>query len=212
MDNFGVYTNYNKDSGIDAVKIGAEKPVLEVELNEMQEIQREKWVKFLSTVYGDGIVKSGTITYVGGIFKIQNTYLIINGKLIYISNAQIAASANALLYIVVSEKETSYLDGIKKYGNQQEALLNNYIIDTRLGRETSRRIEIIYNLSLTTGTGYNYQIGNITSVGALNLISKQVYNNTDLQEKFNQFQTSLNNNMITVGTVQPTVGWWFKEI
>lgn len=212
MDNFAIFTNYNKDSGIDAVKIGAEKPILEVELNEMQEIQRQKWVNFLSTVYGDGILQKGTITYSNGIFKIENTHLIINGKLIYVSNAQIAASSSDSLYIIVNEKETTYLDGIRKYGNQQEALLNNYIVDSRIGHETSRRIEIIYNLSKTAGTGYSYKIGNITSGGVLNLTAKQIYNNSDLEEKFNQFQSNLNNNTITVGTVQPMNGWWFKEI
>ena len=37
---FEKYTNYTDNAGVSGVVFGSEKPVLEVELNEMQEIQK----------------------------------------------------------------------------------------------------------------------------------------------------------------------------
>ena len=40
MANFDKYANYRDDAGVSSVVFGANSPVLEVELNEMQEIQK----------------------------------------------------------------------------------------------------------------------------------------------------------------------------
>ena len=39
---FDKYTNYKENAGVSSVIFGAEKPVLEVEMNEVQEIQKTR--------------------------------------------------------------------------------------------------------------------------------------------------------------------------
>ena len=63
MSNFDKYTNYRNDAGVSGVVFGAEKTVLEVELNEMQEISKNMLRDLIKNVIGDGITDISKITY-----------------------------------------------------------------------------------------------------------------------------------------------------
>jgi len=157
-------SNYNKDAGVVQVKIGFEKPVLEVELNEMQEIQRQRVKDVIQAVVPNGVLHGGTYTYSNGIFKIQEVTAIIEGEIIYIPNLQISAGNDDIIYIKVWEKEITATTVMKAYGNEQGEVIPNYIVDSRVGQETSRRIVLAYDLVKSTESdGVYLKLGKIKS-------------------------------------------------
>jgi len=157
-------SNYNKDAGVVQVKIGFEKPVLEVELNEMQEIQRQRVKDVIQAVVPNSVLHGGTYTYSNGIFKIQEVTAIIEGEIIYIPSLQISAGNDDIIYIKVWEKEITATTVMKAYGNEQGEVIPNYIVDSRVGQETSRRIVLAYDLVKSTESdGVYLKLGKIKS-------------------------------------------------
>jgi hypothetical protein len=157
-------SNYNKDAGVVQVKIGFEKPVLEVELNEMQEIQRQRVKDVIQAVVPNSVLHGGTYTYSNGIFKIQEVTAIIEGEIIYIPSLQISAGNDDIIYIKVWEKEVTATTVMKAYGNEQGEVIPNYIVDSRVGQETSRRIVLAYDLVKSTESdGLYLKLGKIKS-------------------------------------------------
>ena len=164
MADFEKRSNYNKDAGVVQVKIGFEKPVLEVELNEMQEIQRQRVKDVIQAVVPNGVLHGGTYTYSNGIFKIQEVTVIIEGEIIYIPSLQISAENDDIIYIKVWEKEITATTVMKAYGNEQGEVIPNYIVDSRVGQETSRRIVLAYDLVKSTESdGVYLKLGKIKS-------------------------------------------------
>ena len=164
MADFEKRSNYNKDAGVVQVKIGFEKPVLEVELNEMQEIQRQRVKEVIQAVIPNSVLQGGTYTYSSGVFKIQEVTAIIEGEIIYIPNLQISAGNDDIIYIKVWEKEITATTVMKAYGNEQGEVIPNYIVDSRVGQETSRRIVLAYDLVKSTESdGVYLKLGKIKS-------------------------------------------------
>jgi len=164
VSDFEKRSNYNKDAGVVQVKIGFEKPVLEVELNEMQEIQRQRVKDVIQAVVPNGVLHGGTYTYSNGIFKIQEVTAIIEGEIIYIPSLQISAENDDIIYIKVWEKEITATTVMKAYGNEQGEVIPNYIVDSRVGQETSRRIVLAYDLVKSTESDGAYlKLGKIKS-------------------------------------------------
>ena len=60
---FEVYTNYKKNAGVKSVVFSNNKPVLEVEMNEIQEIQNNLLQTFIKNYVGDGISDLNKISY-----------------------------------------------------------------------------------------------------------------------------------------------------
>ncbi len=198
MGDFEKRSNYNKDAGVVQVKIGFEKPVLEVELNEMQEIQRQRVKDVIQAVVPNGVLQGGTYTYSSGIFKIQEVTAIIEGEVIYIPSLQISAGNDDVIYIRVWEKEVTATTVMKAYGNEQGEVIPNYIVDSRVGQETSRRIVLAYDLVKSTELdGVYLKLGKIKS-GKFEKEVKEIF--------------KIDENKITVGKTQPDSGWWFEEI
>jgi len=164
VGDFEKRSNYNKDAGVVQVKIGFEKPVLEVELNEMQEIQRQRVKDVIQAVVPNGVLHGGTYTYSNGIFKIQEVTAIIEGEIIYIPSLQISAENDDIIYIRVWEKEITATTVMRAYGNEQGEVIPNYIVDSRVGQETSRRIVLAYDLAKSTELdGVYLKLGKIKS-------------------------------------------------
>jgi len=164
VSDFEKRSNYNKDAGVVQVKIGFEKPVLEVELNEMQEIQRQRVKDVIQAVVPNGVLHGGTYTYSNGIFKIQEVTAIIEGEIVYIPSLQISAENDDIIYIKVWEKEITATTVMKAYGNEQGEVIPNYIVDSRVGQETSRRIVLAYDLVKSTESDGAYlKLGKIKS-------------------------------------------------
>ncbi len=162
---FDKYTDYNKELGIKSVQIGFKKPILETEFNEMQEIQIERLQRLVREYMGDGILNKGTMTYSDGLFTVENEMAVVNGEIIKISSLSFNVSNGSNLYLDTWTEEVTFESSLKAEGNTQESTLSNYILDSRIGVETSRRIITAFNLSTVNNvSGHSYlKLGSISS-------------------------------------------------
>ena len=147
--NFSKLSNYDKNANTELVRFGADAPLTEAELNELQLIQNNKRYDLIKAICGNGLTDSGEIKYSNGVLSIKNKTAFVDGYMVYIDQINIAFSQNAKVYLNVFETEVGVNDTLKKYGNVSGSDINNYIKDSRYEQEISRRIVICYELSTT---------------------------------------------------------------
>lgn len=150
MPDFGKYSNYTEQSAFSGVVFGAQAPVLEVELNEMQEIFNHK-LKLLSALMGDSILvpADGSISYDIDSMELSLVNCIVaSGSVITAipSAAVVMSPDNTIAYLRLTEKVVTSTDTLTEYGKVDGPTIENPIIDTRVGVETSRRKVITYAL------------------------------------------------------------------
>lgn len=149
MGDFSVLSNYNKKSGFKSVRIGSDAPVLETELNELQEIADHKMNNFIKHFIGNGLSSLANITYDNdtSTLNIRDNFAFVDGYLVQISSLSVKLEEGQKAYLQVWEDTVTCHDALKLYGNEQETtLLDNYLLDDRINEETSRRIQVKYNL------------------------------------------------------------------
>lgn len=149
MGDFSLLSKYNSKSGFKSVRIGSDSPVLESELNELQEISDHKMSNFIKHFIGNGLSSLANITYdqETKTLNLRDNFAFIDGYLIEISKLSIQLEEGETAYIQAWEETVTYKDEIKLHGNQQEdTLINNYLLDDRINEETSRRIQVKYDL------------------------------------------------------------------
>lgn len=150
MSNFDKYSNYSKDTSFSSVLFGSEKPVLEVELNEMQQILNVKiarvlkalGTKVLFLVKPTGNVSQKKLT-------LNNTLVFeeSGGYVIEIDTATITySSVLKEIYLRLEEVDVGYADTLHSYGNTGGVAIVNPIKDSRMPGETSRRKCVVYTL------------------------------------------------------------------
>lgn len=169
MPDFTLDSFYNKGTNFSMIKFGADAPLLETELNEMQSIQRERLRDVVKLFIPNGIV-DGVFNYVGGVFSVSNAIAIIDGEILYVSNLTVNASEGATIYLKVWEKIATKDSTLKEFGNEQSSVVvPNTIMDVRVNSETSRRYITAYTLSTsnTEPTSKYLALGNI-SLGKFN--------------------------------------------
>lgn len=143
-------TNWVPDSNAKIVRFAAGAPALETEFNEIQFIA-DKRLRELMSMFGDGLLDGGMMVYADGKLVIEDKKAIVGGNMIYISHLELELAPGEEAYLDVFEKEIGYKDVMRKYGNEQEVAITNYIVDSRYMKEISRRIIVAYDLVKTTG-------------------------------------------------------------
>ena len=159
MSRFDNRSNYTKNAGINSVVFGSHTPILEVELNEMQEIQDKKLVDFFDSFIGNSISSKDAITYTNGVLNISECRFIVNGHIIKCTGLSIPLSEGKTAYLKVKEVDADYTTELKEEGNQQSAVIvPNTIKDSRYDFATSERTIITYDLvdNYSTIDGYTY--------------------------------------------------------
>lgn len=160
---FNYASKYNKDANFSRVKFGADAPLLETELNEMQEIQEGKLKELSSTLLPDSII-AGSFSYASGTLTFTGVSAVVKGNIISIPTATFAVSEGQSVYIRVFEKEVNYETPLKKNGYESGVAITNNMKDVRIGYETSRRIAIAYSFTKDTTLAGDYlKLGTITS-------------------------------------------------
>lgn len=142
-------TNFNPEAEYSGIIFGAGVPLLEVELNEFQQILNHKHREVYKTYLGDGILATGEYKYINKNLSIKNEKAVVDGYVITIEEANIPANDNEEVYLVVSEKIVTGKDQILKHGcmsSTKNETVKNKIIDERVGYETTKRLQLQYNL------------------------------------------------------------------
>lgn len=180
MPDFTQGSKFNKKANFESIKFGADAPLLETELNELQDIQNELRRNLSSEILPNGISNTSKIQFSSGNVTINDCKVVIDGIILTINSPlTIAVSNNETVYLEVKREEKTYLDNIKEFGNLQTSkVVPNSIKDARVGSETSRRIQNVFNLvKQPTNPNAKYlEIGTLTN-GVFN-ISVLNYNNS----------------------------------
>lgn len=152
MATFDKYTNL-VNNALDTIKaaerniiFGEYQPVLEVELNEMQEILHNKFKYALAYLVGGeyyaakgGYFNVGTMTFNAGTFSIANEAFVLRGQFVYIPSMSIAASNGDNIFLTLAVANVTKDSTLLQYGVVGGSSLANHIGDTRFAEETSRR-------------------------------------------------------------------------
>lgn len=139
MADFNKYSNKPSDAPFTSVVFGANAPLLEVELNEMQQIIEERTRRLLKGTYGDFCVVDSKALELTSDWKLHiNTDFIVNGVLIPTAGTTFDFTGSPV-YLEVSEVTYSYNSPLKSNGNARDKSISNPIKDSRTPAETTRR-------------------------------------------------------------------------
>lgn len=175
MASFDKYSNYKDNAGVSGVVFGAEKPILEVEMNEVQEVQKSMLRKAIKNLMGDGITDLSKIVYEGGAVKVkEGCALAVDGYMIESTGLSLTASSGTV-YLQVWEETATYSDTLKEEGNQQDsATVANWFKDNRSDAETSRRKVVKYNLASSIDSSkHNLAIASVAD-GVMTRLCKEI--------------------------------------
>ena len=175
MASFDKYTNHRDNAGVSGVVFGAEKPLLEVEMNEVQEIQKNMLRRAIKNIIGDGVTDLSKIVYEGGAVKVkEGCALAVDGYMVESTGLSVTASSGTV-YLQVWEDTATYSETLKEEGNQQDsATVTNWFKDNRSDTETSRRKVVKYTLATTTNSArHNLAIAKVAD-GVMTRLCKEI--------------------------------------
>lgn len=183
MSDFSKYTNYNEQAGVSGVVFGAKSPVIECEMNEVQEVQRTMLNRTIRRLLGNGISNLSKITYDNGAVKIGSDCAIsVDGIIIECTGLSVTMSSGTA-YLQVWEDVENYTSTLKKQGNQQSGeTVTNYFKDSRTSAETTRRKVVKYTLATSQRNGaHNLAIASVSG-GNMKKLCKEI-NLSNLADK-----------------------------
>jgi hypothetical protein len=148
MPDFSHSSKFNKEANFSSIRFGADAPLLETELNELQDIQNEIITSISKEVLPNGISNTSKVMFSNGTLTVNDCKFIVDGIIINVEEPlKIAVSNNDIIYLEVVEEVKTFQDTIKKLGNSQSSEnVPNEIRDARLGFESSRRVQVTFNL------------------------------------------------------------------
>lgn len=157
---FDKHSNFNKQANFTEVKFGENKPVLEVELNELQQIQNEARADIVRDTIPSGFTKLGEIDYD---FCLNNENQIklktdsvayVNGYRINIPKDTIIDIGKApekdaredLLFLEVWKEEVNSTGELTLEGGEGQVEIPNNIKDSRYPIETTHRVALKWRI------------------------------------------------------------------
>ena len=148
MPDFTQASKFNKEANFKSVKFGADAPLLETELNELQDIQHELTTSIAKEILPNGVDNTSRIVFSNGSITINNCKFLVEGNVLNVKQPlKLPVSNNETVYLEVFEEVKTFQDSIKRLGNSQTSEnVPNEIGDIRIGIETSRRVQVIVNL------------------------------------------------------------------
>ena len=155
MADFDKYSNYTEETSFSEVVFGADSPLLEVEMNELQQILNVK-LNRIAKQLGDGVFPEDENDYItfNDAGKSVNLHDVVvlskRGLSVLVHNSQIVVPNNTTgtFYLLVRMKEVNatYESVLKSYGDTESNQIVNPIKDARYDNETSRRKVVEYTL------------------------------------------------------------------
>ena len=164
MGDFDIKSRYNKEASVQEVLFGFERAVFEADLNEMQQVLRNKLVDIVKLLSSDGLLTGYTTSYVGGVFTLNNPKFVVSGELLSVDTMTLTVATGSPIYLKVWDKNIDETSTLKKFGYERGTTIANHIVDPRAGGETQRRVVKAFDLTSTNpviaGVSY-YKIGSI---------------------------------------------------
>ena len=166
---FDKHSNFNKQANFTEVKFGENKPVLEVELNELQQIQNEARADIIRDSIPSGFTQLGDIDYeycLNNENKIKlktDSVAYVNGYRINIPKDTIIDIGKApekdaredLLFLEVWKEEVNSTSTLYKEGGEGQASISNNIKDSRYPIETTHRVALRWRIRHVADVDFN---------------------------------------------------------
>lgn len=157
---FDKHSNFNKQANFTEVKFGENKPVLEVELNELQQIQNEARADIIRDTIPSGFTQLGEIDYdycLNNENKIKlktDSVAYVNGYRINIPKDTIIDIGEApkkdvredLLFLEVWREEVNSESKLTIAGGEGQPTISNTIKDKRYPIETTHRVALKWRI------------------------------------------------------------------
>lgn len=178
-------SNYKENTSFSSVVFKDKSPVLEVELNEIQDIVNTKISRIIKSI-GQGVISlsDDSITYNKATKKLVVKNCVIleeNGLTAYVKETSLVLdSSKTCVYFNLTERVVTGSDSIKENGLEGASNVTNTIVDTRYGVETSNRV--VTEVSLKGSSSFP-TTGGVVPIGKLS---------SDLTT-FNVFEGGINN-------------------
>lgn len=151
---FSKNSNYNPKSNIGQVKFGADAPVLEVELNELQQVQDKAREDLIRSMIPSGFAKPVKIDFYheknssNAMYTLEDAEAYVNGMRIFIpkgtkidlGDSPEKDTREDLVFLEVWKEEVSSKSTLTEYGGEGQKEIQNNLVDPRVGEETSHRI------------------------------------------------------------------------
>lgn len=166
---FDKHSNFNKQANFTEVKFGENKPVLEVELNELQQIQNEARADIIRDSIPSGFTQLGDIDYeycLNNENKIKlktDSVAYVNGYRINIPKDTIIDIGKApekdaredLVFLEVWKEEVNSTSTLYKEGGEGQVEIPNNIKDSRYPIETTHRVALKWRIRHVAGVDFN---------------------------------------------------------
>lgn len=165
---FSVLDYYDTESSIDMVVFAALSMGLNSEMNELQRIQKQKIQQFIKATMTEGFCNIGDYDYSDGILHIQNEYIIFDGSVFDLRDTNCLINEGQTLYFETWDETVDGNGFIYRYGDINGLKLENYIIDPRIGVETSHRVQKVWQLTTARNNSYRgMYLGKLGDYGKL---------------------------------------------
>jgi hypothetical protein len=176
MPDYSKGSTFNKDANFQAIKFGADAPLLETELNELQDILSSKSEQLGKLLLSDGFKIKSQMSLANGLLTVPSDAIIAGGKVFpFDSPMTISVSNGNIIYLAITTVEITKDSTIYKNGNISSAQsITNNLVDSRIGSETSRRLQTQLSLVKSTGTSGVTYLPVATITGATTLIDNRV--------------------------------------
>lgn len=148
MADFNKYSNYKDNTSFSEVVFGAKAPLLEVELNEVQNIITSKFSRLISA-FGEGVfgLNDNSISLSGTTLTIINAVILEkSGMTAVVKSAVVDVPIGHKAYFKMEEVTATPTSVLKECGNTAGNEVTNTMMDNRSPIETSRRKVIQYTL------------------------------------------------------------------
>jgi hypothetical protein len=169
MADFSKGSTYNSNANFQSIKFGADAPLLETELNELQDIQTEARADIVrESIYSGFTVTGYTSTSymsipVNNIQTSGDSTAYVNGyKIVIPSGTKVAldpppttGSRDDLVFLEVWKEEIDSTETIYSKGQAGGTTITNYLQDSRVGSETSKRVQLKWRLRAVAGVDFN---------------------------------------------------------
>ena len=166
---FEKHSNFNKQANFTEVKFGENKPVLEVELNELQQIQNEARADIIRDSIPSGFTQLGEIDYdycLNNENKIKlktDSVAYVNGyrinipkdTIIDIGKAPEKEAREDLLFLEVWKEEVTSDSVLTIEGGEGQTEIPNNIKDSRYPIETTHRVALKWRIRHVADVDFN---------------------------------------------------------
>lgn len=169
-------SRFNEEANFTMVRWGADSPVPEVELNEMQDISESKLRDVVKATFGNGLLGVGAIEYDewNKTLIITNEKAFVEGYLLNIERLEARVTKDVPVRLNCWKEVITAESKIYKHGNMQAEFIPNTLIDERYGKEITRREQIVFNLESDDNPDTHKDKGYSLEIGSLkDLINKE---------------------------------------